>query len=43
MRIVRKYAVKFEQWGIDEAFLDVTGRVVIGLKLKRWRVRKSKK
>jgi len=27
MRIARKYAVKFEQWGIDEAFLDVTRRV----------------
>jgi len=27
MDIARKYAVKFEQWGIDEAFLDVTSRV----------------
>ncbi|MCW4047002.1 MAG: DNA polymerase IV [Candidatus Bathyarchaeota archaeon] len=27
MDIVRKYADKFEQWGIDEAFLDVTTRV----------------
>jgi len=27
MTIARKYAVKFEQWGIDEAFLDVTGKV----------------
>lgn len=27
MSIARKYAVKFEQWGIDEAFLDVTGKV----------------
>ncbi len=27
MAIARKYAVKFEQWGIDEAFLDVTGKV----------------
>ncbi|MCW4045396.1 MAG: DNA polymerase IV [Candidatus Bathyarchaeota archaeon] len=27
MAIVRKYADKFEQWGIDEAFLDVTARV----------------
>ena len=28
MAMVRKYAVKFEQWGIDEAFLDVTGKVM---------------
>ena len=27
MEIARKYADKFEQWGIDEAFLDVTTRV----------------
>ncbi len=27
MDIARKYASKFEQWGIDEAFLDVTGKV----------------
>jgi DNA polymerase IV (DinB-like DNA polymerase) len=27
MDIARKYADKFEQWGIDEAFLDVTSRV----------------
>lgn len=27
MAIARKYAGKFEQWGIDEAFLDVTGKV----------------
>ncbi len=27
MAIACKYAVKFEQWGIDEAFLDVTGKV----------------
>jgi DNA polymerase IV (archaeal DinB-like DNA polymerase) len=27
MAIARKYAVKFEQWGIDEAFLDVSGKV----------------
>jgi DNA polymerase IV (archaeal DinB-like DNA polymerase) len=27
MEIVRKYAGKFEQWGIDEAFLDVSGKV----------------
>jgi DNA polymerase IV (archaeal DinB-like DNA polymerase) len=27
MAIVRKYAGKFEQWGIDEAFLDVTDKV----------------
>ncbi len=27
MEIARKYADKFEQWGIDEAFLDVTGKV----------------
>lgn len=26
MGILRKYADKFEQWGIDEAFLDVTSR-----------------
>lgn len=26
MSILRKYADKFEQWGIDEAFLDVTSR-----------------
>ena len=25
--IARKYADKFEQWGIDEAFLDVTDKV----------------
>lgn len=25
--ILRKHADKFEQWGIDEAFLDVTSRV----------------
>jgi len=27
MQIARKYADKFEQWGIDEAFLDVSTRV----------------
>jgi len=27
MGILRKYADKFEQWGIDEAFLDVTSKV----------------
>lgn len=27
MAIARRYAGKFEQWGIDEAFLDVTDRV----------------
>jgi len=27
MAIIRKYADKFEQWGIDEAFLDVTEKV----------------
>ena len=27
MAIARRYAGKFEQWGIDEAFLDVTGKV----------------
>jgi DNA polymerase IV (DinB-like DNA polymerase) len=27
MQIARGYADKFEQWGIDEAFLDVSGRV----------------
>ena len=27
MEIARKYAEKFEQWGIDEAFLDVSGKV----------------
>jgi DNA polymerase IV (archaeal DinB-like DNA polymerase) len=27
MEIARAYADKFEQWGIDEAFLDVSGKV----------------
>jgi DNA polymerase IV (DinB-like DNA polymerase) len=27
MAILRKYADKFESWGIDEAFLDVTSKV----------------
>jgi len=27
MGIACKFGVKFEQWGIDEAFLDVTGKV----------------
>ena len=27
MELARKYADKFEQWGIDEAFLDVTSKV----------------
>jgi DNA polymerase IV (DinB-like DNA polymerase) len=27
MALARKYAGKFEQWGIDEAFLDVSGKV----------------
>jgi len=27
MDILRKYADKFEQWGLDEAFLDVSSRV----------------
>ena len=27
MELARKYAGKFEQWGIDEAFLDVTDKV----------------
>jgi len=27
MKIARGYADKFEQWGIDESFLDVSGRV----------------
>lgn len=27
MELTRKYAGKFEQWGIDEAFLDVSGKV----------------
>jgi len=26
MNILRKYAEKFEQWGLDEAFLDVTSK-----------------
>jgi DNA polymerase IV (DinB-like DNA polymerase) len=26
MDILRKYADKFEQWGLDEAFLDISGR-----------------
>ncbi len=28
MQIARSYADKFEQWGIDEAFLEVSGRVM---------------
>jgi len=42
MTIARSYATKFEQWGIDEAFLDVTGKVAdfveaefLALKIKR--------
>ena len=27
MAMARKYAGKFEQWGIDEAFLDVSDKV----------------
>ncbi len=27
MEIARKYSENFEQWGIDEAFLDVTSKV----------------
>lgn len=27
MAVLRKYADKFEQWGLDEAFLDVTSKV----------------
>ena len=27
MAILRKYAVRFEQWGIDEAFIELTGKV----------------
>ena len=27
MKMLRKYADKFEQWGIDEAFLDVTSKL----------------
>jgi DNA polymerase IV (DinB-like DNA polymerase) len=27
MDILRRYSDKFEQWGIDEAFLDVTSKV----------------
>jgi DNA polymerase IV (DinB-like DNA polymerase) len=27
MKILRKYADRFEQWGIDEAFLDVSSKV----------------
>jgi DNA polymerase IV (DinB-like DNA polymerase) len=27
MQVLRKYTDKFEQWGIDEAFLDVTSQV----------------
>ncbi len=27
MEVLRKFAVKFEIWGIDEAFLEVTGKV----------------
>ena len=27
MALARKYAGKFEQWGIDEAFLDVSDKV----------------
>lgn len=27
MTILRKYADKFEQWGLDEAFLDISSRV----------------
>jgi len=42
MNILREYAGKFEQWGIDEAFLDVTSKVkdyaeaeTLALKLKK--------
>src|SRR4030043_119787 len=28
MNIARKYADKFEQWGIDEAFLDVSSKMI---------------
>jgi len=42
MNILHKYACKFEQWGIDEAFLDITSRVkdyaeaeTLALKLKK--------
>ena len=31
MEIARKYAEKFEPWGIDEAFLDVSDKVAIKL------------
>jgi DNA polymerase IV (DinB-like DNA polymerase) len=27
MAILRDYADKFERWGLDEAFLDVTSRI----------------
>jgi len=49
MDILRKYVDKFEQWGIDEAFLDVTSRVkdyaeaeVLALQIKKEILEKEK-
>jgi len=42
INILRKYADKFEQWGIDEAFLDVTANVSNYDEAETW-ARKIKK
>jgi len=42
MKILRKYADKFEQWGIDEAFLDVSSKVKDYEDANDWRKKLSR-
>ena len=46
MKLLRKYPEKFEQWGLDEAFLDVSNNVqnfkeakILAEKIKKRRLR----
>jgi DNA polymerase IV (DinB-like DNA polymerase) len=42
MNILREYAGKFEQWGIDEAFLDITSKVKDYAEAETWALKLKK-